>query len=359
MKKIADIYNLINPLKEGDIIEGKIIGKEGISLFVDLGPQGTGIIRGPEFSEAKVRIKDLDAGKEVLAKVLETDTDDGYIELSLRDAQKEIVWKELIQKKDAGETIEVKILGANKGGLLTNLYGVPAFLPVSQLSSQHYPKVEQGDPQKILQELQKFIGQTMEAKILNLDAEQSQIILSEKLKELEEKKESLKKYNIGDVVDGEVTAICDFGVFIKFPTGGNKEEAEDTLEGLIHISELDWQLVENPSEIVKAGEKTKAKIIQINGDKVFLSLKALKENPWLEIEKEFKKGDIIRGKVKKLNPYGAFVELKPKIQGLCHISVFGSQKKMGEKIEIGKTYSFKISLIDSLKYKINLEFIEA
>lgn len=339
----------------GDVIEGKIIGKESSCLFIDLAPQGIGVIRGREFHEARGRIKDLTTGKKIFAKVISPETDEGYIELSLKDAQKEIVWQELEQKKEEKESLTVKILGANKGGLLTNVNGVPAFLPVSQLSNKNYPKVEEGNPQKILKKLQDFIGKELQVNIFSLDQKQNQIILSERLKETEEKKEILKKYQVEDVVEGEITAICDFGTFVKFPL--NKKE-EEKVEGLIHISELDWQLVEDPAKVVKIGEKVKAKILQITGDKVFLSLKALKENPWQDIEKKLKKGDIIKGKVKKLNPYGAFVEVLPKIQGLCHISEFGSQKKMEETLKVNESYNFKILLIDPAEYKVTLEFVD-
>lgn len=355
MKKLSEKYNLINPLKIGEIVEGKVIGAEGACLFVDLGPQGTGVVQGRELQQIKNRIKDLGPGKEIVAKVIALETDEGHIELSLKDAQKEVLWKELEQKKDKRETLKVKISGANKGGLLTNINDVAGFLPVSQLSTKNYPKVERGDPQKILKELQKFIGKELEVNIFSLDPEQGQIILSERLKEAEKKKEILKKYKVEDVVEGEITGICDFGAFLKFPVD-KKAKEEEALEGLIHISELDWQLVAEPGEVVKVGQKVKAKILQISDDKVFLSLKALKKNPWQDIEEKLKKGDLVKGKVKKLNPYGAFVEVLPKIQGLCHISEFGSQKKMEEVLKINKTYDFKISMLDPKEYKITLEW---
>jgi len=174
----------------------------------------------------------------------------------------------LKQKKEKGEPILVKILGANKGGLISEVSGIPAFLPVSQLSSDHYPKVEGGDKIKILRELQKFIGKALEVKILNLDPINEQIILSEKAKVFDKKREILKNYKIGDIVEGEITGILDFGAFLRF--------GQD-LEGLIHISEMDWKIIKDPSEIVKIGDKVKAKIIEISGDKVWLSLKALKK----------------------------------------------------------------------------------
>lgn len=359
MQKLSERYNLMTTLKPGDIVRGKILAIEGSAVFVDLSPQGTGIIWGKEFFEVKDKIKKLTSGEEIVGKIIEAETEDGFIELSLRDAQKEALWQELAQKKENGAMIKVKIVSANKGGLLSSVNGIPAFLPVSQLSTKNYPKVEGGDPQKILKELQKFIGKEMEVNIFSLNQTEGQIILSEKLKETTKKKEALKKYKIGDIVEGEITGICDFGAFLKFlPEKVTEVSQEDPLEGLIHISELDWGIVENPEEIVKVGEKVRAKILEIQDEKVFLSLKQLKENPWQKIEKKLKKGDIIKGKVKKLNPYGALVEVLPKIQGLCHISEFSSQKRMEEELKIGKTYNFKILMIDPKEYKITLKLLK-
>jgi len=243
--------------------------------------------------------------------------------------------------------LEVSISGANKGGLLTEVSGVPAFLPVSQLLPENYPRVEKGDSMKILQELQKFVGKDLKVKIFDLDARQGKLILSEKAKENEKIKEMLKKYKLGDVVEGEITGVTDFGVFIKF----------NDLEGLIHISELDWQLIEDPADIVKIGDKAKAKIISINEDKVSLSLKALKQDPWQDIEGQFKKGEVVKGKVTKFNPYGAFVELAPKIQGLIHISEFGTKTKMQEVLKIGEKYKFQVLSLDPKKHRMSLKLI--
>ena len=228
-------------------------------------------------------------------------------------------------------------MGANKGGLLTEVSGIPAFLPLSQLIPANYPKVEGGNKLKILNELQKFIGKEMEVKIFDLDPKEEKLILSEKAKEAEKIRESLKNYKVGDAVEGEITGIVDFGVFIRFPASGKtgrRGGAPEKLDGLIHISELDWQLIENPSEIVKVGQTVKAKIVDIADDKVSLSLKALKKDPWEGIEKKYKKGDIVNGKVTKFNPFGAFVQISPRIQGLCHISEFSSGAQMKDSLEL-------------------------
>lgn len=347
MKEILEKNNLMKPLQIGKIVEGKIIGKARSAAFLDLGAFGAGIIYGKEFQAAKEELKKLKVGDALFAKIVDLENEDGYVELSLNQASSELTWEKLREKKEKGETITVKISGANKGGLLSEVEKVPAFLPVSQLTPEHYPRVEKGDSSKILQELQKFVGKEMEVKIFDLDPRQDKLIISEKAKENEKIKEFLKNYKVGNVVEGEITGITDFGVFLKFGKEG--------LEGLIHISELDWQLIEDPADIVKIGEKVKAKIISIVEDKVSLSLKALKKDPWTNIETKFKKGDAVEGKVTKFNPYGAFIQIAPKIQGLCHISEFGTKTRMESSLKLGEKYKFQILSLEPTEHRMSLK----
>ena len=379
MKKILEQNDLVKLPKVGEIVEGKVVGKAKASVFLDLGNIGTGIIYGKEFYEAKHELKKLKTEDKVFAKIIDLENEQGYIELSLTKANKELAWETLKRVKEKDEIFPVKILGANKGGLLAEVSGIPCFLPASQLSPQNYPKVENGDNQKILKALQKFVGKELEVKIFDLNPEEEKLILSEKAKENEKIKELLKSYKVGDVVKGEITGVVDFGAFVKFPSSASasapasaeasadKKDTADkkasvdessTLEGLIHISELDWQLIEDPSQILEIGEKVKAKIIDISNSKVSLSLKALKKDPWKDIGKKCKKGDTIKGKVTKFNPFGAFVQISSKIQGLCHISEFGSQKKIEKILKIGGKYDFQILSIEPEKHRMSLKLVE-
>lgn len=376
IKRTKDV---ISPPSLGTTIEGKIVGRDRFSIFVDLGIYGTGIIYGKEFYDAKDIIKNLKTGDKIYAKIIELENDDGYRELSLKEATQELSWGKLKEKKERGEILSVKISGANKGGLLCNVDGVAGFLPVSQLSPEHYPRVEDAEKQKILKELQKFIGKTLELKILDLLPQENKLILSEKAKLEDKIKEILKQYKNGDVVQGQISGIADFGVFIRFPSpsessGRKSAQSEKTsetpaqvqkteksqAEGLIHISELDWQLVEDPSEIVKVGDIVKAKIIEINDNgQVFLSLKSLKKNPWEGLEKKYKKGDIVEGKVVAFSPFGVFAEILPKIRGLCHISEFGTKSKMEDVLKIGKKYDFEITSLDPKEYRLGLKLAKS
>ena len=352
MKDLMENNSLLRPLQIGKIVEGKVVGKGRSAVFLDLGNYGTGIIYGREYQEAKDELKKLKDGDPINAKVVDLDNEEGYIELSLNQASSQLNWETLQKKKEDGEKILVKIEGANKGGLLTEIYGVQAFLPVSQLSPEHYPRVEGAESSRILIELQKFIGQEMEVKIFDLSPRDNKLILSERAKESEKIKKILEKYKVGDVAEGEVTGVTNFGVFMRF---GEKEEE---LEGLIHISELDWQLIEDPSDILKVGDKVKAKIISMTDDKVSLSLKALKKDPWEGIEKKYKKGDTVKGKVTKLNPFGAFVQIAPKIQGLCHISEFGTKTKMESSLKLEGEQEFQILSIDPAGHRMSLKLME-
>jgi len=256
---------IICPPKIGEIVEGTIIASEANTLFLDLGPKGVGIIYGRALYESKDILKSLKVGEKILAKITNLENEDGYRELSPKDASKELSWDELKRRKEEEESFEIKISGANKGGLLAQIMGVSAFLPTSQLAPEHYPRVEGGESLKIIKELQKFVGQKLKVKLFALDQAEEKIILSEKACMIEQIKEILKKYKIGDVVDGKITGITNFGVFIKF--GG------DGLEGLIHSSEIPEDINKNLSENLKINQKVKAKIIEINNDRIYLSLK--------------------------------------------------------------------------------------
>ncbi len=349
MKQELKEKNLLDIPKEGEIVEGKIVGKGRATAFIDLGIFGTGIIYGREFQLTKDELKDLNDGDSVTVKIISIDSEDGYVECSRIQAKKELAWDVLEKQKENEETLTVKIEGANKGGLLAKISGIPSFIPSSQLSSSNYPRVEGGDSGKVLKELQKFIGKEMSVRILDISKEGEKIILSEKAKEEEKNQTSLVSYNEGDVVEGEVTGIVDFGAFVRFGDG---------IEGLIHISEMDWSLVENPQDILKEKQKVKAQVIKIEEGKVFLSLKALKKDPWKEVEKNYKEGDIIKGVVSKFISFGAFVEIEGGIQGLCHISEFQTREKMEEELEIGKTYEFKILSINASEHRLSLRVVK-
>lgn len=331
------------------LVEGLVILVEKSSVFVDLSPFGTGIIYGREFANAKDIIKKINPGDTIKAKVVERENEDGYIELSLKEAKQALAWSEAEKAIKTKTVLELEVKYANKGGLILEWQGIQGFLPASQLKADHYPRVLDSDKDKILKELKKLVGEKISVMIISTLPKEGKLIFSEKDNNPEEKKEILSKYNVGDELDCTVAGIVDFGVFLKL---------EDGLEGLVHISELDWGLVEDPRSMFKVGDKVKAKVIEIKDGKVSLSIKALKENPWTEFEGKLKKGDIIKGVVIKYNKHGALVSIKEGVAGLVHNSTFGSEVKLREKLELGKNYNFQITLFEPKEHKMTLVYLE-
>ena len=334
--------------KTGDFIDGMVIARKKSALYVDLGSVGTGIIYGRELIQARDMLANVRMGDRITAKVVMPENEDGYVELSLKEAGREIIWREARDLAEKKIPLELKIKEANKGGLVMEWEGIQGFLPASQLRSTHYPRVEGGDKEKILDELKKMVGQSLVVTIITADQDEDKLIFSEKDTQTEELKEVLAKYKVGDVIDGEITGVVDFGIFIKI---------EEGLEGLSHISELSWSLVEDPRSLFKVGDKIKAKIISIENGKISLSVKSLEPDPWQKAKEKYHKGDIVQGVVIRLNRYGSLVAVEEGMAGLVHISEFGTEKTMREKIELGKTYPFQITLFEPDERKMTLVYL--
>lgn len=334
--------------KINDLAEGMVIEKDGKMVFVDIHPFGTGIIYGREFDNARDIIKILKPGDKIIAKITELENEKGYLSLSLKEAKQEIVWREAEEIKNSKAGLKLKVTDANKGGLILEWKGVQGFLPTSQLKTEHYPRIEDGDKDKILEELKKLVGTEIECAVISVSAKEGKLIFSEKSAELGELKEKISKYKVGDIIEGEITGIVDFGVFLKIENG---------LEGLVHISELDWGLVEHPENLFKMGQKVKAQIINIKDEKISLSIKALKTNPWLETENKYHPGDAINGVVIRFNKHGALISIEEGIFGLIHISEFESEADMKNKIELGRSYPFQITVFEPKEQKLILTHI--
>jgi small subunit ribosomal protein S1 len=338
----------VNPPSVGDLVEGPVIAIERSAVYIDLRPYGTGIIYGREFIGARDIIKKVNIGDSIAAKVVDVDTNpEGYIELSLKEARQALIWSEAEEAIKNKTLLELPVAEANKGGLILTWQGIPGFLPASQLKAEHYPRVEDGDKDKIYTELKRLVGVRLTVVIISANPKEGKLIFSEKNPVEKEKDKIIEKYKIGDAVKGDVTGIVDFGVFVKL---------EDGLEGLVHISEIDWALVEDPKALFKVGDKVKVKIIEIKEGKVSLSMKALKDNPWVVAGKKYKKGDTVEGVVIKFNKHGALASIEEGVAGLVHVSDFGSEAKLREKLELGKAYPFKITLFEAKDQKMALSY---
>jgi small subunit ribosomal protein S1 len=304
--------------KPGDMIEGRVIAKGRNHILIDINGVATGIISGKELLDSADTAKSLGVGDSVFAFVLEDENEDGMIVLSLRKAAHLKVWDKLRRLYAEGGTVEVVAKEANKGGLMTEIDGVRAFLPVSQLAPTNFPRVDGANAEVILKRLQELVGRKFQCKVIMLDENIPKIMVSEREAYGEIRSQELAKLKKGDVVDGEINGIVKFGVFVTF---GN-------LEGLVHVSEITWSdEARNPQKEYKMGQKVQAKVIGFDNEKISLSIKRLERDPWQEKIAQFKVGDIKKGKVNKVTDFGIFVTLAEEITGLVHITEFENDKK--------------------------------
>jgi len=332
---------------KGDLVEGVVLTLAPGTVYVDMAPFGTGIIYGREYINSRDIIKNVNLGDTVTATVVDAENEEGYIELSLKEARQAIVWAEAEQAIAGKKMFDLEIKDANKGGLIMEWQGIQGFIPASQLKSENYPRVEGGDKEKILSELQKLIGQKITVSIITADPKEGKLIFSEKDFEQKEQAEIINNYEIGSEVEGKITGIVDFGVFI---------EIEDGLEGLAHISELDWGLVEDPRKLFNVDEVVKARVIEIKDGQISLSIKALKTNPWAIASEKYKPEQEVDAVIIKYNRHGALASVEEGVAGLIHISEFNSPEELRETLELGKTYPFKINLFDPKSQRMTLSY---
>lgn len=343
----------------GDVVTGVVINVSSNHALVDLGPLGTGVVLGKEMKSGLGGNAKLFVGEEISATLTSLENEDGDIEISIREASYEKSWEDLQEKLENKVVVDTKVLDANKGGLMVELNGIMGFLPVSQLANEHYPRVEDGDKNKILELLKALIGVTINVRILDTDRENEKLIVSEKAAQSERDRELINRLRAGDEIEGEVSGVVDFGAFVKFdaPTDKDGKKSSQKLEGLVHISELAWQLIDDPREIVKTGDHVKAKIIGIEDTRISLSMKALKEDPWTKVAERYAVNQTVSGKIDKINHFGAFVYLDKDIHGLAHVSEFHDVypgRKMEDIFKVGETYDWKILSIEPKAHRMGL-----
>jgi ribosomal protein S1 len=336
----------------GDVIKGKVITASKSEVKLDIDGVLMGIVRGPEMYNEVPEFTDLKPGDEVEAAVIDEENEKGLLELSFRLVGQEKAWVNLRQALKDKTTVKVKIIDANKGGLLSRYCQIDGFLPVSQLAPDNYPRISGGDKSKILEKLKSFVGQEFEVTVMTLSEEDNKIIFSEKDVWNKKQKPALDKYKIGLTVEGKITAITNFGVFVSFG---------ENIEGLIHISELAWQRIDSPSEMYKVGDKITAEIISIDGAKVFLSAKKLLKDPWLEASAKYQIGQVVTGTILKVNPFGLFVKLDDEIHGLAHVSQLSvnAKDKITDLYQANEVRDFEVVSISPSEHRLGLKLASA
>ena len=332
----------VKQLVSGETITGTVLSVKKHEVLIDLGAQGVGLVPRREVGFGRT----LNEGDEVTASIVDSELDNGYSLLSLRKAAKDRGWEEVVVKAEAGEIIDVTPYDANRGGLLVEYEGVRGFLPVSQLSAEHYPRVGSSDKDEILQRLNVLIGKEMKVRILDADRRANKLIFSEKEAIKDGLAERFASLKVGDTVKGVATGVVDFGVFVNV----------EGIEGLVHISEISWERVNNPGDYVKVGDQLEAKIISIDKDRLSLSMKQLKKDPWLDEVEAMKPGTKVDGTVTRITPFGAFVQLSPAVEALVHISEMGGGSDVDpEKVfTLNERKEFTILEVDRDNRKISL-----
>lgn len=345
----------VKQLETGDVVEGTINSVRKNELWIDLGPNGVGVVMRREIGHVGPGGQSLEEGQTITVSVIDPELDEGYALLSMRRAAKDRGWDELQRVFDAQEIVEVSPYDANRGGLLVELEGIRGFLPVSQLAAGHYPRVSGADKDEILQKLNALTGNPLRVRILDVSRRDNKLIFSEKEAVRDDMQARFAKLKVSDEVEGIVTGVIDFGAFVNV----------DGIEGLIHISEISWERVEDPRKYVKVGETVTAKIIAIDKDRLSLSLKQMQEDPWIEQVKAFKKGELVEGKVTRITPFGAFVQLSPAVEALVHVSEMGVSNQSTDTVDPEKIFqlnekkTFKVLDIDTSARKIALSLKDA
>lgn len=321
-------------IKPGDLIEGKVLQKSARLILVDLGKYGTGAVYYNEIQNAREIVRSMEIGGPAQGKVVDVNNEDGYVEISISEAGRQRSWMEINELKEKDEPFEVTVLAANKGGLTAEVAGLQAFLPASQLFGEHAPK-SLDDRMVLSDSLTKLVGQKLMVKIMDANPRMNKLIISEREANEVSMRDLVKDYKIGQVVDGIISSVADFGAFMKFADNPQ-------VEGLIHVSELDWRMIENPKEVVRVDDTVKVKIIDIKDGKVSLSLKALKEDPWANFS--YKEGQSVMGSVYNMNPFGAVINVG-EVQAQLHVTDFGGVEEMKKALQGSKEHDFVIESI--------------
>jgi small subunit ribosomal protein S1 len=357
---LAEQDSDIKSFKHGDVVEGQVVRIDKDEILVDIGAKSEGVVSNRElFGRHGEGQPELNIGDTVLVYVLQPESPEGHVVLSLRRAGLERKWRSMQEQFEAGVIIEAPVIDHNKGGLIVDC-GIRGFVPISQIVD--FPRRPQNDQprdaaQEIAEKLMPFVGRKLRLKILEVNRKANRLILSEKVALYEERREKrdelFSSLQVGQKVTGTVRSIAPFGVFIDL--GG--------IDGLVHKSELSWNKVNNPESGYHVGEEVEAEVIDINHERgrISLSIRRLQPDPWHSTVADFKVGDIIDGTVTKLVNFGAFVRVRDGLEGLIHISELSHQRVAhpGDVVHEGQSLKLKIISLDSERHRLGLSLKQA
>jgi len=350
----------IRSFKHGDVVEGTVVRIDRDEILVDIGAKSEGVVSNRElYGRNAESAPTLDIGDTVLVYVLQPESPEGHVVLSLRRAGLERKWRSMQEQFETGVIIEAPVIDHNKGGLIVDC-GIRGFVPISQIVD--FPRRPQNEQprdaaQEIAEKLQPYVGRRLRLKILEVNRKANRLILSEKVALYEERREKrdelFSSLQVGQKVTGSVRSIAPFGVFIDL--GG--------IDGLVHKSELSWNKVNNPEAGYKVGEEVEAEVIDINHERgrISLSIRRLQPDPWHSTVADFRVGDVIDGTVTKLVNFGAFVRVRDGLEGLIHISELSHQRVAhpGDVVREGQTLKLKIISLDSERHRLGLSLKQA
>lgn len=309
---------------KGQRVKGKVISKSDKAVIFDIGGKSEGIVTEKGYTDAKEFVESLKSGDEVLVTVLIPETREGTTILGLKDAMKDISWNDLSKAKEDGSEVPVLGKGVGPSGFVVDCMGIEGFIPMSQLGKE------------ATENAQNLVGKYFKAKIVEIDKESNKLVLSEK--EVSEAgnialaKEAEKNVKEGEIYEGVVTTVANFGAFVKIKVPVKKKTAE--IEGLVHISELSYKKVNLPGDVVSVGEKVKVRVLTAHEGKLSLSMKQAQKDPWGEAEAKYKPESKVTGKVVRVSDFGVFVELEPGIEGLIHITKIPPTQKIEKGQEV-------------------------
>lgn len=342
---LAAYGDSVKRLSLGDKVTGTITAKLPGRVVVDIGGKSEGIIAEKAYKEAESLIRNLKVGDKIHAQVIVSETPDGYTVLSLRQATQDASWKRLEDSENNGTPIMVEGRVLTSAGIMVDVNGLTGFIPKSQLGKT------------TSKNLQNLIGKRFEAVVIDTDRISNKVVLSEKeiseKDELELVRNAIKTVKDGDVFEGEVTSIYDFGCFVKIevPIKESKEKVE--LEGLVHISELSWDKVARSEDAFRVGEKVKVKVIGKTNGKLALSVRQTQVDPWEQIEEKYKKEARVKGTISKVTDFGVFVQLEPGIEGLVHLTKIPP----GKKLLRGDSVNVYVEEVDPNEKRISLGLV--